>query len=470
MSILTANLKHLYQRPGLWPAYVIFGLLAFSSLAIPLDRPLAGKGHFMGLIMLEFLIGLCMASLSVEILTKPFSYCLPGHQAVPRNFVFSVGIVTSLLSSFLFLAYPSLHWWEWVPLFCWSAFCAGLILYLIGVALAFGIRNSSSSLGLLPVLMFGGLFLDAHAVAERMIIGRPFAITFLGLSSSVVVWIWLGNPNWARRLCAATRIGIFDCWNRDKLLEYKRKREAVKWDRAKFNLDPWVERFFVKRINSCSHLGSGRYIWGGLYTTYGMALSRRKGIMSWLLFILAMVVCLSYLRPGGTDALFFMAGVVVAQICLPVHSGMMISGGRSERFVTAVILSVTITVLLSAMLISVAILTVALAPIMPEITFRGELLTFHTMSLRLLVVPSIIIPIVLALRLIIYKKPFATFAAIMMVFMLLFFFGIGSSETSSKLMNPISLVSLLILSWLTLVLVLRHICMKRSLVGQNRTY
>jgi len=363
-----------------------------------------------------------------------------------------------------------LHWWERAPLFCWSAFCAGLILYLIGVALAFGIRNSSSSLGLLPVLMFGGLFLDAHAVAERMIISRPFTITMLGLSSSAVVWIWLGNPNLARRLCAVTRIGIFDCWNRDKLLEYKRKQEAVKWDRAGYNLDPWVERFFVKRINSCSHLGSGRYIWGGLYTTYGMALSRRKRIMSWSLFILTMVVCLSYLRPGGTDVMFFMAGVFAAHIWLPVHSDMMISGGRNERFIAAVILSITVTVLLSAILITIAILTLALAPIMPEITFRGKLLTFHTTSLRLLLFPSIIIPIVLALRLIIYKKPFATLASIMMILMLISFLGIVSPERISKLMNMILLISLLILSWFTLVLVLRHICMRQSLVGQNRAY
>ncbi len=72
-SITTVNLKHLYQRRGLWLAYVVFGLLVFASIAIPLDRPSAGKGRFMGLVMLEFLIGLCMASLPVEILTKPFS-------------------------------------------------------------------------------------------------------------------------------------------------------------------------------------------------------------------------------------------------------------------------------------------------------------------------------------------------------------------------------------------------------------
>jgi len=470
MSILIVNLKHLYKRRGLWLVYPSLGLLVFASLAMAFDRPSAGKGNFMGLVMLQFMIGLCTASLPVEILTKPFSYCLPGHRAVPRKFVIWVGVVTSIPGSVVFLACPRLHWWESAPLICCSAFFAGLILYWIGAGLAFGVRNSNLIAGWASLLLLGVAWSDLHVIAERMIISHPFAIIFLGMSSGVVTWIWLGNSNWARRLCATARIHLFDALDRNKLLEYKRRRAAVKWDKFKNHPDPWVERFFLGHMNNCNHLGPGRYIWGGLYTTYGVALSRRKEILSWLLVVLAMLVCLSYTRPGGTNILFFMAGAMVTHMRLPIHSSMTTSGGRNERFATAIILAGTTAVLVTAALAVVASTSMALAPIMPDITLRGANLTFHATSLRLLIVPSAIIPVALALRLILFRKPFSALAAILVVIAMMFAFGIGSSEGFGRLINPTSLISLLILSWLALAVVLRHICMRRSLVGQKGTY
>jgi len=56
------------------------------------------------------------------------------------------------------------------------------------------------------------------------------------------------------------------------------------------------------------------------------------------------------------------------------------------------------------------------------------------------------------------------------LFTLVFVLGFGSPKRIGALINPVSLVSLLILSWLVLVIVLRHICMRRSLVGQSKTY
>lgn len=470
MSILAANLKQLYQRPGLWLVYVIVGLLVFASLVMAFDKPSAGQGKFMGLVMLQFLIGLFAASLPAEILTKPFSYCLPGQRSAPRRFVAWVAVVTSIPGSLVFLMYPGVHWWELAMAICCSAFCAGLTFYWIGVGLAFGVRNSGASAGLVWLPLLGVMFFDLHAAAERTIVGHPLAIILLGLSSSAAAWIWLGNPNWARRLCATGRIFLFDAWNREKMLEHARKRAAVKWDKSRYRLDSWVERFFMSRMTECNHLGPGRYIWGGLYTTYGLALSRWKASLTSLVFVLAMVLYLSYSRPGATNILFVMAGVMVMHVRLSLYSCMMISGGRSERFFTAIVLAGTTTLLVTAALTAVSALSVALAPIMPDLTFRGVGLTFHVTSLRLLIVPSIIIPTFLALRLIIYRKPFTTFVAVTVLFGLMFVFDIRSPEGFNRLFNPVSLTCLLMASWLVLVIVLRHICMKRSLVGQSRTY
>ena len=469
-NIMTVNLKHLYQRRGLWLlAYLIFGLVVFASLAVALDKPSAGRGRSMWLVILQFMIGIWTASLPVEILTKPFSYCLPGHRAVPRKFVFSAAIVTSLLGSLHFLAYPGLYWWRPLLVTC-SAFCAGLIMYWAGVGLAFGVRTSGWDGVFAFLLLLGTVHFELHMAAERAIIGHPFAVVLLGLASSAVVWIWLGNPSWARRFCAVPRIGLFDTWDRDKLLEYKRGRAAVKWDKFKNHPSPHAERFFLRRMNNCDYLGPGRYIWGGLYTTYGVALSQWKAILLGFLVWLAIMIWLSYIGPRGIDLLFFMGAASAVHKRLPLYSGMIIPGGRKERFAAAIVLAGTIAALVTAVLALMATISMGLAPIMPEITLRGEELPFHAMSLRLLIVPSIIIPIGLAFRLITFRKPFSTVALIAVVVALMFAFGITSFRRLTALINPTSLTTLCILGWLILVVVLRHICMKRSLVGQARTY
>jgi hypothetical protein len=170
--------------------------------------------------------------------------------------------------------------------------------------------------------------------------------------------------------------------------------------------------------------------------------------------------------------LFFMAGVGIAMtyMPLPVYSCMTTAGGRRERFFTSIVLAVTIALFITAGLMVVTVLSVAVAPFMPDFTLRGMKLTFHATSLKPLIVPSIIIPIVLAIRLIVNSKPFTTFAAVAMFCGLISVFSMHSSKTLEHLFNPILLACLLTGGWLVFVLVLRHICMKRTLVGQSRKY
>jgi len=468
MSVLSVNLKHLYQRRSMWLVYLFIGLLALGFVG-DLPGSSVGKGHFILLVALEFLIGVYTASMSVEILTKPLSYCLPGHRRVPRKFIFSVGLMTNLVGSLAFLACANLSRWQWVLATC-SLFCAGLIMYLIGVGLVFRVRNSGPILGLAFWLLVGVAFLDLHIVAERAIVDHPFVIVLVGLVGSAAVWIWLGDSNWARRFCAISRLGLLDVWDPNKMRQYARKQAASKWDKLKNHPDPWVERFFLGHMNDCDHLGPGRHIWGGLYTTYGVTLSRWKGTLPGCLVALVFVLCLSYLGSEGTNILFLMVGAMVVNMRLPVYSGMAIPGGRNERFFTAIILAGSIVVLVTAVLAVMAVVSVGLAPIMPEITFRGTDLPFHAMSLRLLIVPSLIMPIALALRLMIFRKPLSAIASMSLVVAMMFVFGISSSGRFGTLINPTSLTSLLILGWLALALVLRHICTRRSLVGQGRIY
>jgi hypothetical protein len=268
------------------------------------------------------------------------------------------------------------------------------------------------------------------------------------------------------------RIGFFDAWNRDKVQRYRRVRAAVKWDKLKKYPSPWVETFFLGRMNRYDYVSTGRYIWGELYTALGIALSQLsqwKAAFSGAFLALLMVCFLGYMGPG-INILFFMPGLMIAQMRLPVYSSMLVSGGRNERFFTAVTAVAAIAVLITALVTIIAALSVPLAAIMPDITLRGITFAFHAMIIELFFVPLLMIPVVFTIQLIFYRRPIFTMLSVMLLFMLLFVTSIFWHRQLSAGINPTSVVSLVVLSWVIFLLVLRYICMRRCLVGQSRQY
>ena len=468
MGILTVNLKHLYQRRGLWLAYVLLGLLVFGSIAATLNKRAAGEGMNIILgISAALIAGLVAAVLQIEILAKPFSYCLGGHRKVPRKFIFTAGVVANLLVSLIFVLFPGLGWGQWIPVIC-SVFFAGLVFYWIGVLSAFVGRASGFWIGFLPCLIIGGKIFDLHITIERTIVENPLGVTLLGAFSSIAAWIWLGNVGLARRYCGVPWVGLFDAWNRDKLGKYKQLRASVKWDKLKNHPKPWVERFFLGKMNKCDYLGTGRYIWGGLYTTFGTI--QWKAVLAGVFIVLLMLCFLCY-TGSTTFLLFFMPGFMIMYMRTPIYSSMPISGGRNERLYTTMTLVATTAVLITALVTIMAALSMALTVIMPDITLRGSTFTFQAVNIELFFVPLLIIPVASTFQLIFYRRPIVMVLSIMMLFMLLSFIGAFLHKTLGvEMLNPVSIVSLLVLSWLIFVLVLRHICMRRCLVGQGRAY
>jgi hypothetical protein len=465
MTILQANLKHLYQRRSIWVVYAFLGFFVFAGIA----RAVAEQGQFIGLVALAFVIGLLAAALPIEVVTKPFSYCLPGHRKVARRFIFWVGVIVNFLASLLFLGYPGLHSWQLALVVC-SAFFTGLIFYWLGVGLTFGIRNSAAFIGFLPLVIFlGAGFLGLHVIIEHAIVENPFVAILAGVLSSVVVWFWLGDARLARRYCGVPWVGFFDAWNRDKLQKYRRVRAAIKWDKLKEHPSPAVERFFLGRMNRCDYFGTARYIWGALYTAFPIAVPQWKSILSGLLVALLMVCFLGYTGPG-INILFFMPGFIIAQMRLPVYSSMLISGGRNERCRGALTLVVTATLLITALVTIIAALSVPLAAIMPDITLRGGTFTFHAMIIELFFVPLLMIPIVFTIQLIFHRRPIFVVLSIMLLFMLLFVTSTLWHKQLSAAINPTSIAALAASSWVVFLLVLRYICMRRCLVGQTRQY
>ena len=464
MSVLTVNLKHLYQRRGLWLVYVILGFFTFVGIALLFEGPEAGEGRFIGVVG-AFVVGLFLAVLPIEVLSKPFYYCLPGHRKVARRFVFCVGIVFSLFGSLLFFVYPYLNAGQLVLLVC-SAFFAGLISYLLGAGLAFAARNSVAFIGFLPLIIIAGRFFDLHTVIERVIVENPLVVISVGVLSSCVVWFWLGDEGRARRYCNVPWAG-FDVWNPAKMKKIRRIRMAGKWDKLKKYTSPRMERFFLGRMNKYDYVSAGRYVWGALYAASLVPVLQWNSILSIVIIVILNSFFLGYMGPAATFMFFFMPIIVVMNMRLPVHSSMLISGGRRERFAGTITAVAVAVVPISVVAVVMVALSMLFKAIVPELTLREVTFTYRAISAGNLFIPLLITPFAFVIRLIFYRKPVYTMLLLMLIIFLLIFTGIIWSKQLSAMINLISIIALLVLSWCTFLLVSRYVCMRRNLAGNG---
>src|SRR5512146_1139782 len=106
MHPLLANLKQFYQRRGILLIYGLTSVTAGLFVAAGLFDTDAQEGRFAGLLILAFASGLLVAVMQMEVLSRPLSFCLPGHHGVVRRLVLALGPATSFVLTLPFLAYP----------------------------------------------------------------------------------------------------------------------------------------------------------------------------------------------------------------------------------------------------------------------------------------------------------------------------------------------------------------------------
>ena len=136
MCILIANLKHFYQRRGLYLLYVLGGLFTLVLVAALVGQRIGGEGEFAMLLIVAFFIGKMVGVMQMEVASKSFSFSLPGHQGMVRRLVFLAGVATSFALSLPWIAYSGLtsEGPAVIVLVLASGFSANLIVYLIGAA------------------------------------------------------------------------------------------------------------------------------------------------------------------------------------------------------------------------------------------------------------------------------------------------------------------------------------------------
>ncbi len=463
MTVLTMNLRQLYQRRGLWLGYLMFAFYVCASLKVALDDPRAGKGTFIGLILLAFLVGMMAAVLQTEILTKPMAFCLPQHRRTVVRFIVTIGIATNALGAMLFLFYPGLPL-VWRLLVLGSAFAAGLAFYLAGAWWGFFARQPMALVGFLVAIFFFGQRLGLHVRLERIVVLHPLAVMAAGVLAALAMWLYLTRADLARRNCLRPWIGFAEVFDRDKLRRSPQYRSAAPWTRLKDHPRPWVEKLFLGCMMKCRPLSVARCAWGAVYSSFALVLSQWTNV---LFLVVAMTAFLGYLGGHLMVILFASLPIVAGAMGLShgaLYSSLLTAGGRRERFHATLAVAATGAVLVTAFMALVAALSVPLANVLPDFHVYGQRLTYRVISARVFYGPWVLLPIAATIHMVFYRRPLLSMILLMaLVYAVVLVAGLLSHDLR-PVVNAPAAVTLAVLCWLAFILVLSRIAYRRPLV------
>ncbi len=471
MRILIANLKHLYQRRFLWMVYAFLGFFAWLRLSAVLHehrmntlegRVPAETGWPLAVIFAAVVVGWIVAEMQMSILVKPFSFCLPGHRQAVRKVVLLTAVATSLMGSLAFLVYPVLLGGQRELVLC-STFFAGLAA---GTGTAWlGLRSAraaSVSLAFAMFILFGGFF-DLPILIERALVEHPIPVMGLGGLVTLAVWIHLGHGNLARERCLKPWFGLGETLRPERLARMEKARlEASQWKGFKEHPRPWVEHLFLGRMARPRVFSTARFVWGALYVSFGLMMSR------WRAMIVPVLVIALFLGFGNPALwlVWIMAMIAAGTASRPaLYSKMLVAGGRRERFYATLAVTVINTCLLLLCGGAAILVSIPLAGIMPELAYKGMRFHYQVIDVRMLYVPLVCLPLISAIRLIFYPRLIGVVVILAMVFQVGAMMSISSRGVNlAPLLRPGVVVALAMLCWLAFVLVLNHLAGRRCLV------
>lgn len=470
MTILRANLKHLYQRRALWLWYIVI-LCQTPLMLVLLFRPEVNR--YLGCMAVSFLMGLVLASLQKEILAKPFSFCLPGHRQVPRLILFYIGAMINALLALAFLVYSGPAFPRAPFVFTAAAF-TGMLFYFWGMYLGF-VEKPNPIVGIsIPLIVAGAFFRRSDAAVQHIIISWPLLMIAAGAVTCVWVWVRLGCDDLHRRYCGKLIVNDpFGAANRPKAQRFRLARAWTKPGKIRAAISQRVDTSFLAAMASVNLAGRTPHVLAAPYTLAGrfLATYRLTSLLGLSSLIAFFIVYFGYIpAPGISNMLYIFAAFPLIGFKLLVHPTLLLPEGRREKFYRAVAAAVVAALVGAMALIVLAALSVYLQSILPPITFKERTFTYHAMEVRQFYNFLLFAPVALTLTIIIRRN--LLWRIVPFVVLMQFWAVLMLPPTMAQVLavGPIPIVGLVLLIWLLFLLLLHHHCMKKPLVGQTRQY
>jgi len=465
MKAIIANLKLYLPNRYFWPTYFSGAVILYIfMISLRFDQK---RNH--GLLIsafacLHFYIGYAATMMQINIFTKPFSFCLPGHKQNAKLVLFIIGIVTCLVMAFVVVFVFKLN-----PMIIPVIFFANKFFYWIGVGVSFFIRWILAVIMPLTFLSFAHLY--PYELLGGFIVNHSLLVICIGLISSIFAWLILNPFDLARRFCGVPLLtGIFDFYNKEKIEKYSKYKQALKKEKMVPSINPYVEKFFLNGMKKHDFFSLGRYIWGSVYI-YAFPMEKYKPV--WILFLAAIFCLYSYFMSFSVVSIFAMVIFFVAFSPVPLFSTMLVSDGRKERFYNTLYVACAACVSIMIPLFLGCLMSVIVAPYMPALNFEKlPTIVFRALSFKFCFIPLFIVPFVYLFKVMLYKKRALQLVTLFVLYILFVIFAtfIGShlkvsiTDVPDLFLNPISILSLTVPAWFIFIAALRHVCFKKSLI------
>jgi|GEM_PF-3129483 len=466
MNLVMVNLSHYWKRPALilWQGMLLLMLLPSIPMLLeqrvhtwmtPLYWPL-----FWMLIM-----GTMTATYQTEILSKPLSYTLPGHRCTVRKLLFGFNLFSSLLSAaMVLLLYPR----DFTSRCCAAVLVLafGQILFWVGVWCSYRSRNQAIVGFVFPILLFGPTVMDSFPVGLHWL--QPMVVAVVAVISGIVsylAWRLLGRASFFQACCGRHYLGFTGAFSPGQVKKAQRERFKAISAQTDEKLSR-LGRFFVEKIARNRNQPFASFIYGVMYQTLGpVALMTLKSHGTNLIFMTLVFLLFGYYGKTGNLFIWLMYIFSILGTDLQVHSTLLLIRGRMERFVSA-LMSLVLLTLLGLATASVGIAgTILLTPYMPTFPIRGFIAEFHALSWQSCYLFIIGAPVVALLRLLFWGKRCFVFISIVL--------GAGLMGASFPLLMNIrdNLISIswvailvvLILAWSAFAVYLYRVCFHKNL-------
>ncbi len=472
MKAVIANLKIYYQRPALYFWYFII-LCQVPALVMSNDPDRQNMAMFH--LIMSMLFGMVVGSLQKDILSRPVTFCLPGHRKISHKLSFVIGALFTLIPvamMFKRIVFSA----DNILLTAAAVWLAGMVAYLLTMWLTYqrDFSNRPSLAGGIWLIAFFGILFGGHQKLWLIALESPIFIIIPSLALIGFFWFYFRKESHVRSFCGQQAMTMFANWNMQRINAY-RVAQFAKKAKARSKISFLLEKFLTGKMKSSS-AWKNKTALGFIYTSFDRMLTTSS---VQLLYCVLFFLFLGYLC--GTvqtdirgdlerstfmlDIFFIMPLFVALMHNFPVHSTLHIPANRKEKFYASISTALCIVMFATVFMGAAVGLVNIIAPYMPVIplsfiTKEAEM-KFFAPELSHLYITPMIMPLGFAASTLFSTKKTCMLFAGPVIYMGCFVYVMSQSFVSNA---HIVVPSIFAVSWLGFLAVLRWHCFKRNLV------
>jgi len=455
MSILAAIFKHLYQRPSIWIWHAIFISVCFGFVMLSLNQHQSNYGFSITILLfLNYLFGLEIGATLKDVLNKPFTFFLPGHQTVTFPMALISGAIFNLIFSVLaFMTTATVHQ-ELIGFL--PIFFSALTMYLLIVTLSIKLRQSQFLVFFIFLINFISIFQITNRIADLILL-HPIFWTIVGLATIFFFQNWLKSKSLARYLRTTPSISLFESYNRQKLKRFSASLESR--PTQAFDSDPstFRDRFFISRLRRSEPFSLVHDVWGMIYTR----ILKMPPARSWgYLLFLAFPILFSY-TPVHSNYSFFLLIMFAAAFGAAakdhLHFYLMLPMGRVRQFWATMIYLFILSVLSTLSILIYSVVWWAVTVSFPQVDVGGK--TFYAADiyppntlLTLLVMPFFFI----MMRIKATRPILGTFLSLVSILTVIFVVNKALPSVEFISASPLIVIFAFVLCWALCGLAIYH--------------